>query len=372
MIDLEQEVEITWVNSNRHYYETKGYLYTNLFDKLLVKVKDLLPLSKVEVIIKCDYCGKDFYRKYCDYTRYNSITKKDACNECKYHKAYDTNLIKYGTRIPNSTIKTFNELRIEFYNRGYEFVSCNIERFSHKIPIYYRCNKHPEIIQHITYDSFIHNKGCKFCGIEKRSASRRISYEEVVKIFEIRNCKLLSSDYNNSSQKLEYICLNHPDIIQNKILSHFKKYPCKYCEDESTRGKGSSHWKGGTTPLHSYLREKMIDWKRDTMRACNYRCVITDNRFDDIHHIYGFDAILSEIFKITQLEIKTIGEYTEKELEQILNVCYELHYKYGYGACLEHSVHMLYHKLYNYGNNTPEQFEEFCQRYLAGEFCDVV
>jgi hypothetical protein len=374
MIDLEQKVEMIWNGNNKNHYENKGYIFTKYNDKFYVKAKDLSITSTRKVNVKCDYCDKYFLKGYGDYKKNISIIKKDACKLCGHLKKVESNILKYGTIAPNSSRKTLNEIINEFKERNYEFISCDFKHFNHKIPIYYRCNKHLNNVQHMTYDDFLHNNHCKYCGIEMMANKRRTPYEKVVKIFEEHNCKLLSKEYTGVKQILEYICLNHSDIIQYTTFGNFTTSPnCKYCHYDSIKGNGSYNWKGGVSSLRSYLTTKAIkSWKKSTMKICNYKCVISGDRFDDIHHLYSFDQILKEVLEITKFEVKTMGEYTKEEIDLLTSVCINLHKKYGNGVCLRSDIHTLFHHEYLYGNNTKEQFEEFRQRYLAGEFSDVV
>lgn len=138
-------------------------------------------------------------------------------------------------------------------------------------------------------------------------------------------------------------------------------------------GELNPNWRGGISNLSKYLRRNIKQWKIDSMKYCNYKCVITGEDFDDIHHLYSFNQIVEETLDILNLpQYDEIGKYTSEELLLLEQTCLELHYKYGYGACLKKSVHDLFHFIYGYGNNTPEQFEEFKDKYNNGEFDDLI
>jgi len=179
---------------------------------------------------------------------------------------------------------------------------------------------------------------------------------------------------------MNYICPSHPNIIQHKSLNALifdtrddgSERRCIYCHLENNHGSDSKHWNGGSSSLHPYLREFINEWKKDSMANSDYKCVITGDKFDAIHHVYSFNKILKEILRECKLPIyKEISMYTEEELNLLKETNINVHNKYPLGVCLRKDIHKLYHRLYG-NNNTLEQFEEFRIRYNIGEFKDII
>ncbi len=134
-------------------------------------------------------------------------------------------------------------------------------------------------------------------------------------------------------------------------------------------GKDNPNWKGGITPLYFELRSEIKEWQNKSMESCGYKCVLTGNDFDNIHHLHPFKDIVDEVFKILNLDVKKkVGDYTEEEFKNIKEKLIELHDFHGCGVCLCKNLHKLFHDTYGYTHNTPEQFEEFTQRYYNFEF----
>jgi hypothetical protein len=183
--------------------------------------------------------------------------------------------------------------------------------------------------------------------------------------------ELISKKYENNMQKLEYICDTHKDKgVQSITYGYLQSGKgCYYCSLTKRSGENHHNWKGGISLLQNYLHTKILQWKKDSMKNCNFKCVITGERFDDIHHLYSFNQILNETMNYLSLDIRDeINKYTEEELKLIEQKCLELHNYYGLGICLTNEIHMLFHKEYGYGNNNPEQFQEFIIRFNNNEF----
>jgi len=205
---------------------------------------------------------------------------------------------------------------------------------------------------------------------------RKYTFEIACEEFAKRGLILPPQKYINCAIPLNYICPLHPNIIQTKSLNSLifggrgKGTGCPLCHEYFT-GVSSNWWKGGISSLNTYLREFIKDWKKDSMENCEYKCVLTDGKFDAIHHLYSYSKIIKETIDECNLPIYTeISEYTTEELDLLKSKVREIHRRYPLGVCLCKEVHDLYHKLYGH-NNTPEQFEEFKVRYNNGEFCDI-
>lgn len=121
--------------------------------------------------------------------------------------------------------------------------------------------------------------------------------------------------------------------------------------------------------LSEYVRRNNLEWKEKSMKNCKYKCVLTGRRFDDIHHIYGLNLILNEVLDILNIDVKpTMDDYTEEELDSILDMFRLKQSEYPLGVCLCKEVHMLFHNKYGYGNNTEEQWEEFVNDFKLGKY----
>ena len=135
------------------------------------------------------------------------------------------------------------------------------------------------------------------------------------------------------------------------------------------------NWKGGITPISDFLRSLPVvkEWRKNTYTRENNKCQLTGKHVhggnSDVHHLYGFNMIVLEAHELHNIQIhEIVSEYTQEELYKLEQYIEKWHKDTSNAVLLCEEVHKLFHVLYKYGNNTPEQYEEFKQRYLSGEF----
>lgn len=138
-------------------------------------------------------------------------------------------------------------------------------------------------------------------------------------------------------------------------------------------GELSSNWKGGITPISLHLRKCTKQWEKDIRQAYNKKCALTGvkctTKNSAVHHLYGFNMIVEQAHATNNIETKPqVKDYTKEELQLLENYVLEWHKDTSNGILLSNEVHKLFHNIYNRGNNTPQQFEEFKTRYLNHEF----
>jgi ribosomal protein S27E len=285
------------------------------------------------------------------YITYANFYKGKRCNVC-------------GRKRRNKT-KTLSH---DFVNSYFEENGCTLldhyERSDKLMRYICECGNESKI----TWDNFKQGYRCSACGRKKTIASHAYDYEYVKQQIEKYGYTLLSNTYNRSQEILEVRCPKGHEHFTS--WNRFQKgVRCKICHFESIVGENSPHWKGGHSELKEYIRNKLVDWKKQSMKSSNYKCIITGDEFNHIHHLVSFNKIFAEVMDNYAFNTyKTVIEYTPSELKCIVDKIIEQHSKYPYGVCLRDDVHNLFHIVYGYGDNTPEQFEEFKQRWLNGEF----
>ena len=89
---------VKWNSKIKKHYVDKGYVFTKMKDEFLVKYEDLTIGSHATIKVKCDYCGEEYDIQNDTRNAYlkNSIIKKDACTNCKYIKAKESNVELFG------------------------------------------------------------------------------------------------------------------------------------------------------------------------------------------------------------------------------------------------------------------------------------
>lgn len=255
-------------------------------------------------------------------------------------------------KIQYKEIKTFiegpegNGCKLSTTEEEYESNGMNTQS---KLEIKCKCGKtFPKSFNHFKYKK---QRQCKECGMSKTE-------ETIKKLSEAHKGKKLSVE---TRKKMS-------DAQKGKKLSEetIKKL------SESHKGEKHPSWKGGISPIGKHLRKYIKPWKIYSMKHSDYKSILSGKQFKHIHHVNkNFSEILELTFEIANIEVKEIiAEYTSEELEKLEKICLMLHYLFGPGVCLTDEEHKLFHKIYGYGNNTKEQFEEFKHRFQNGEFIE--
>lgn len=110
-------------------------------------------------------------------------------------------------------------VRDMFDKRGYELLEKDYKNTDTNMN--YICRRHPDKVQNIKLYNFNNGKGCKICANEKLSKSKRMNIDDIAKIFENKNLKLTSNNYENSKTNLNYVCNIHSETIQSTSYTKF-------------------------------------------------------------------------------------------------------------------------------------------------------
>lgn len=192
-------------------------------------------------------------------------------------------------------------------------------------------------------------------------------YDEITIGLKVGRLKVLERshtlDGSGTYYKCQCECGNKPEILGTSLRSgHTNSCGCLQKEKAS-----ETHYKG-TTTISEYCRSLLKVWKEKSKKASKYRCVITGERFSEIHHLYPFSKIIDEIIENAQLTIKEdMKEYTIEQIKDINYWNYHLHRKYGLGVCLNEEMHRKFHSKFRYDFEV-EDFHDFYKQYTGKDF----
>lgn len=279
------------------------------------------------------------------------------------------NVKSRGDKISESKRHSIEYVKNYIASMGCEYMGGFYKNNSSKISIKFSCGH----INTIVFGSFQQGTRCGICISKINHEKQKKPIEDILLLIKENNLIFIEfpEEYKNQKSKITYKCF-FGHITTRQLMVFYKSKRCKECAKikmyQNRKGSNHPNWSGGTSELFDGIKKNLTEWKKDSIKNSSYKCIITNDRFDVVHHLYGFNMILREALDNLKInERKSLGEYSNKELEEINEETKKLHKKYPLGVCLRKDVHILFHKIYGSGNNTPEQFYEFQNKIATGE-----
>lgn len=224
--------------------------------------------------------------------------------------------------------------------------------------------------------SYLRNGSTTSCGCYSRERASENIKDETGNKYE--RLTVIERHGNNKCRDALWLCkceCGNKIIVRGSDLRNGHTTSCGCYQKERV---GETKWKGGISSISNYLRNLPVvkQWRKDAYIRENNKCQLTGKYVhggnSDVHHLYGFNMIVLEAHELYSIQIhEIISEYTQEELHKLEEYVASWHKDNSNAVVLCEEVHKLFHSLYGQGDNTPEQFEEFRERYLNSEFKDL-
>ena len=177
----------------------------------------------------------------------------------------------------------------------------------------------------------------------------------------IRDIKALEC---KNSKNVLIECVNGHVI--NMGLHHI--YERKRCPKCSKSGENSHRWKGGITPISHAIRGACFEnFEKRILQEQGYRCIFTNSRRTNTHHIKSLNLLLLEAFE--EIGIKKISnryDISHEEYCMLENIMIKKHDGLS-GVLINEKLHSLFHSKYGTKNNVSQIFE-FKDDLLSGKY----
>jgi hypothetical protein len=376
---------------------------------------------------RCKDCYEEKIKRKYDYTFVKNYLKNDGYILITTKDEYSSLISKIKVSCPNGHVYTTNfnnfkngnrrcreckkpiieEIRLKFENEGYTLLETKYK--NQRTKMMFICNNGHQ--GKITYNAFQQGQRCRECAIEENTERQRFSYEYVKNYFNEQGCKLLSKEYTNSGELLDYICLcgNISKIRFNSFKNGVRCKECgikkvvesrKYSYEEvksifESRGciLLSTEYLNNHQKLHYICSCGNEDWKSLYMfiqgQSC-YECGLKklSNSLKGRPGLRGEESphwkpekTMEE--RINHRDLPEKYEWRKQVFERDYYTCQccgdnkggnlNAHHLDGYDWCkvsrwdIENGItlcktcHDDFHNIYGNGSNTKEQFEEYME-----------
>ena len=190
--------------------------------------------------------------------------------------------------------------------------------------------------------------------------------------YNLKSLYILSRWYTPEQNK--YLKDNYLTMTNKELGEELGKTKEAISQHLAVLGLVRPHEKSKYTDLTDYIRGRLLPWTNKIKRENNYTCCLTGQKDKVIlHHTYGFNLLFEEAIDILSFPIyENINDYSQEQLDNLYNQFFELQEEYDSYVCISENVHKQFHSIYGYGDNLPEQWNEFVETYYENvvRFCE--
>lgn len=250
MINYNQTIELTWNPSNRIYWESKGYPFTQYKDKFFIKVKDLKNTSHQRVDVICDVCNKSLDIEYRDYKKNISRNNKYVCQSCSVQ-------IKHYKTIEKRRKDYIERLQKQSEKNGYTLLLDNIDMITSNTSIIeYLCPIHGK--QSMRLANYLSGRKCPHCATMNNAEHYKLKTNTIITRVQKCGGKILNPEeyINQSVSNLIFECSE----CGNTFTSSFRNFTqhggqiCKSCSNQESLGEKK---------IRYYLEEHNINYTQE-------------------------------------------------------------------------------------------------------------
>lgn len=216
---------------------------------------------------------------------WHSFKFSKLCKPCRYQNAADKK--KFSLAYVK---KIFSDQGCKLLEK--EYTGC-----AKKLRYICKCGRKASILLF----NFIRGVRCFKCANEANHIRFKASYEKVFQRFKDKGFNLISTEYKNSAQPLEYIC-----VCGRRAMASFNSLKiinrCRKCWIEYNRGSNNSSWNPNLTDEErNGIRGNRSDkWRLRVYKRDGFTCQICgDNKGGNLtaHHLNAWRTFLQQRFK---------------------------------------------------------------------------
>jgi hypothetical protein len=258
---------------------------------------------------------------------------------------------------------TIEKVKNIFLEQGCKLLSREYKRV-HDI-LDYECNC--GIVSKISLSSFLNGCRCKECGNKKKGNNTKYSYEQVKNIFLEQNCELLSVEYKNARDILQYKC-NCGRISKTRLTHFLRGHRCRSCGTKQTKGKLSFSYKEVKNTFKINGCELLSKKYKRSHDILDYRCFCgRKSKITFAHFLSGERCKKCGIEKLTGKNNPNYNpDLTDEDRinrrkipeNEIWRKAIYIKYDYTCQRCFQRGGKLNAHHIQNYSTNKELRFEE--------------